>query len=51
MLYPKIKNKESKLEISIKNVILYVKDISLSSLNIFKNSEYFILFVRKSFHF
>lgn len=49
MLYPKIKNTKPKT--SIKDIINNTKNDIINSIDIFRNRKYFILFIKKSFHF
>ena len=51
MLYPKIKIKKNKFRISKKSYISNIKNVIVNSINIFQNRKYFILFIKKSFHF
>lgn len=43
-MYPKIKRKKQKIKI---NIINNIKNFIIN----FKNIEYFVLFMKKSFHF
>lgn len=48
-MYPKIKKVKSKT--SINDVTNNIKDIIFDCVNILRSGEYFILFIRKCFHF
>lgn len=51
MLYPKIKQKKEKAKLSIINKFNKINHSILSFIQNFKNIDYLILFLNKSFHF
>lgn len=51
MLYPKIKIRKEKNRECFINIVNSIKNVIVSGIRVLKNREYFILFVKKSFHF
>jgi len=50
-MYPKIKIKKTKRSIIIDNIIDNIRNILLIFVNIIASKGYFILFMKKCFHF
>lgn len=51
MLYPKIKIKKSKMRISMKVIFDMIKEVLFLNIRLFQSKEYFLIFIKKSFHF
>lgn len=51
MLYPKIKRKKSRFKIFITNITSNIKNTIYTIIKIIQSREYFILFMKKNFHF
>ena len=49
MFYPKIKKKKRKFKMN--NITDSIKNLIYTGVKIFQSKEYFILFMKKSFHF
>ena len=50
MLYPKLKNKKTKLKKQISNDVYILKTDLYKSIKSLSSAKYFILFLKKSFH-
>lgn len=50
-MYPKTKIKRNKLKLIINTIIDNIKNILFTCLKIISSKEYFIIFMRKCFHF
>lgn len=51
MLYPKVKRKKQKIKISLLDTIISIKSSIYIIINVLKSREYFVLFMKKNFHF
>lgn len=50
MLYPKIKQKKSNFKLYINKIVDNIKNLFINIILSLKSKEYFIIFMKKSFH-